>query len=74
MKSNETSIAAHNLALVLTQASLKDIEKEQLASATNNETPNFMPLIDIAKKYSFYYDKFYTYALDQFESILNDDE
>lgn len=72
MKHNEASIAAHNLALILTQASINEVEKEQLPISVNNATLEY--LRDISNKYAFIYDKFYTYAMNHFESVLNDDE
>ena len=74
MKNCNKETAAHNLALILTQASINEVEKTQLSINVGEYSPDFKYLMDLTKKYSFFYDKFYTYSLNHFETVLNDEE
>ena len=66
----DVELAAHNVATILTQASMGEIDKEQLPLSV--AIPDVQIFDTYAKKYAYYYKNFYNKALDHFESVLND--
>ena len=69
-KNFNCELAAHNVATVLTQAS---IEKEH-ADNMNKHDSGTKKLDGYARQYVLYYKKFYTEALNHFMYDLNDDD
>lgn len=66
-----SELAAHNVATILTQASIGEIHKEQIpidiARRDSSAYTNY------SKEYAYYYKEFYKAALKHFKTDLNDD-
>lgn len=67
----DSKLAAHNVATILTQASIGEIQKEQIQINVNsaNIATSFR---DYSKQYAYYYKSFYNEALRHFECELSD--
>ena len=69
-KNFNSELAAHNIATILTQASIGEIDKEQIPINTISPTPNVFE--KYSKHYAFLYKSFYKEALKHFNSDLNE--
>lgn len=67
-----SELAAHNVATILTKASIGEIDSETIPLVASK--PNTAQLIDYSKQYAYYYKIFYDGALDHFLRVLTDDE
>ena len=66
----DPKLAAHNVATILTQASIREIDKEQIPISVTHPTPDVFE--KYSKQYAYYYKNFYNEALKHFEYELND--
>ena len=66
-----SDLAAHNVATILTQASIGEINKEQIPIDMSH--PNFTLFEKYADQYAYFYKGFYDAALKHFNTVLNDD-
>ena len=66
----DSKLAAHNVATILTQASIGEIQREQIPIDVNSSN---VPTAfrDYGKQYAYYYKSFYNEALRHFECELN---
>ena len=67
----DSKLAAHNVATILTQASIGEIQREQISINVNSDNiaTSFR---DYSKQYAYYYKSFYNEALRHFECELSD--
>ena len=65
-----SELAAHNVAMILTQASIGEIDKEQIPISVTHPTPDIFERY--SKQYAYYYKSFYNEALRHFECELSD--
>ena len=67
----DSKLAAHNVAIILTQASIGEIDREQIPININstNISSSFR---NYSKQYAYYYKSFYNEALRHFECELSD--
>lgn len=70
-KKFNSELAAHNVATILTQASIGEIDKEQIPLSAGIPTSNAFG--DYARHYAYFYKRYYDAALSHFEHDLNDD-
>lgn len=66
-----SELAAHNVATILTQASMNEIDKEQIPLSMSQ--PDFTLFEKYSNQYAYYYKGFYDAALKHFNTVLNDD-
>lgn len=67
----DSKLAAHNVATILTQASIGEIQREQIPTNVNS-TNIATSFRDYSKQYAYYYKSFYNEALRHFENELSD--
>lgn len=65
-----SELAAHNVATILTQACMSEIDKEQIPISVSHPNPELFS--KYSKQYSYYYKNFYKEALWHFDTELND--
>lgn len=70
-KEFDSKLAAHNVATILTQASIGEIHKEQIPISVNSSNM-ITAFRDYSKQYAYYYKSFYNEALHHFENELSD--
>ncbi len=66
-----SELAAHNIATILMQASIGEIDKEQIP--LNMSQPDFSLFEKYSNQYAHYYKGFYDAALRHFNNVLNKD-
>lgn len=66
----DSKLAAHNVATILTQASIGERDKEQIPIDVTHPTPDIFERY--SKQYAYYYKSFYNEALRHFECELSD--
>ncbi len=66
----DSKLAAHNVATILTQASIGEIDKEQIPIDVAHPAPDIFERY--SKQYAYYYKSFYNEALRHFECELSD--
>ncbi len=64
-------IAAHNIATILTQASITEIDKGQIPISAN--APHFDKIREYSEQYSYIYNEFYYKSYNYLVNILDDD-
>lgn len=66
----DSKLAAHNVATILTESCIGEIDKEQIPISSVHPTPDFFN--KYATQYAYFYKGFYNEALKHFESVLKD--
>ena len=74
MNENEKTIAAHNIASILTKMSIGKTEREQLSISIGEGTPNFKYLNETSQKYSFIYNEFCKCSFNHLKNVLSEIE
>ena len=67
----DNELAAHNVATILTQAAIGEIDKEQIPNNVSLKVSDVYQ--KNAAEYAYHYKRFYEEALLRFETVLNDD-
>lgn len=65
-----SELAAHNVATILTQSCIGEIDKEQIPISASHPTSDFFE--KYSKQYAYYYKGFYKEALRHFNGDLSD--